>query len=136
MTPATLISTAARYERSYGCRKGDGGTADQLRAGAAAMYKLQAMHRRAQQAEGKMSRTDVLLRSVHGYIKHVHEKKDTNILWYWMRQHLRSAMEHARAGTGRAFSVHFTYYHDQLLDLQAKLAAAEAKLAALQGDPK
>ena len=41
MTPATLIATAARYERSYGCRKGDGGTADQLRAGAEAMVECE-----------------------------------------------------------------------------------------------
>jgi hypothetical protein len=41
MTPATLIATAARYERHYGCRKGDGGTADQLRAGAEAMVECE-----------------------------------------------------------------------------------------------
>jgi hypothetical protein len=40
-TPATLIATADRYERHYGCRKGDGGTADQLRAGAAAMLECE-----------------------------------------------------------------------------------------------
>ena len=40
MTPATLLATAARYERTYGCRKGDGGTADQLRAGAEAMARV------------------------------------------------------------------------------------------------
>ena len=41
MTPATLLATAARYERSYGCRKGDGGTADQIRAGAEAMVECE-----------------------------------------------------------------------------------------------
>ena len=41
MTPATLLATAARYEAHYGCRKGDGGTADQLRAGAEAMVECE-----------------------------------------------------------------------------------------------
>jgi hypothetical protein len=40
-TPATLLATADRYERHYGCRKGDGGTADQLRAGAEAMVECE-----------------------------------------------------------------------------------------------
>ncbi len=41
MTPDALLKAAARYERTYGCRAGDGGTADMLRAGAAAMEECE-----------------------------------------------------------------------------------------------
>ncbi len=41
MTPADLLAAADRYERHYGCRPGDGGTADKLRAGAEAMVEVE-----------------------------------------------------------------------------------------------
>ena len=41
MTPDTLEATAARYDRWYGTKPGDGGTSDQLRAGAQAMRDLE-----------------------------------------------------------------------------------------------
>ena len=37
LTPDTLDATAARLDRWYGTKPGDGGTSDQLRAGAQAM---------------------------------------------------------------------------------------------------
>ena len=40
MTPDTLEATAARYDRWYGAKPGDGGTSDQLRAGAQAMRRV------------------------------------------------------------------------------------------------
>ncbi len=50
LTPETLEQTALKYERWYGCRAGDGGTADMLRAGAAAMEEAERL--RARLAEG------------------------------------------------------------------------------------
>ena len=39
--PDTLEATAARYDRWYGTKPGDGGTSDQLRLGSSAMRELE-----------------------------------------------------------------------------------------------
>ena len=43
--PELLEATAARYDRWYGTKPGDGGTSDQLRAGAQAMRRVEELRR-------------------------------------------------------------------------------------------
>lgn len=71
--------------------------------------KAREMHRRAQRSEGKLSRTHNLLKSVMGYLSQPDDKN--NLKLWWLLQSVRSAMEHAREGSGKSFTVHFGYYY-------------------------
>lgn len=54
MTPDTLEATAARYDRWYGTKPGDGGTSDQMRAGAQAMRMVAAPERYGRRKVSRM----------------------------------------------------------------------------------
>ncbi len=129
-TPDDLLAAAAREADIYHQER----IPAMLRAGAEAMRKLQAMHRRAQRSEGKAQRTDALLASVLGAIQRHRVEKTTPSLWHLM-QDVQAAKDHAQAATGRAFTAHFNFYYYREQELLAKLSAAEAKLAALQEKP-
>lgn len=58
MTPSTLLATAERYERHYGCRPGDGGTADQLRAGAEAMLEVERLRAKLDLVQNVLMKVD------------------------------------------------------------------------------
>ena len=90
MTPDTLEATAARYDRWYGTKPGDGGTSDQLRAGAQAM-------RRVEEFEYLMSKVDGL-----SAILDRNENKgplsDIELMFCWLAaQDLRAAIRAHRA---------------------------------------
>ena len=82
--------------------------------------KLQAMHRRAQKAEGKLSRTYVMLTAVHGYLK------AQGTAGWWMMQHVKAARRHSRQGSGAYAHVVFGWRQAKVDALKAQ-ALKDAK---------
>jgi hypothetical protein len=90
--------------------------------------KVQEMHRRAQKAEGRLSRTGYILEAIRGYLK----AKRENAVWHVTFHLIRDAMEHARRGSGRAMWADCHWYHaekDATKARAAKLQMAFEKLA-------
>jgi len=82
--------------------------------------QVQNMHRRAQKAEGKLSRTHVMLTAVHGYLK------AQGTAGWWMMQHVKAALDHSRQGSGAYARVVFGWRQAEVDALKAQ-ALKDAK---------
>jgi hypothetical protein len=96
---------------------------------------LQVMHRRAQRSEGKNTRTQSLLASVSGFL---HRKPEGPVIsMWWLKSYVDAAMQHARAGSNKAFTMHYHYFGERQRkldienrELRQRAEAAEAKIEA------
>lgn len=103
-----------------------------------ARNRLHKMHRRAQKSEGKMQRSLTLLehiiarveRSITPYGKPAAEPLDSPRLHY----NLCAVRDHAKAASGRAQAVFWSYYGKLYHEQKARAEAAEAEAASLKAE--
>lgn len=88
-------------------------------------HKLQAMHRRAQKAEGLLSRAGYILVAVQGYLK----ATKSTAPWYLLHNLIGDALGYARRGSARAMWADCHWYSAEQKAATARADAAEAKLA-------
>lgn len=84
--------------------------------------KLQAMHRRAQKAEGKLARTASMVQAV---VNAFRAGRDPNNMW--AVRHLMAALSHARQASGAYFAAIWTWQRAELDKRDARIAELEAR---------
>lgn len=88
----------------------------------AANKRAERLHRRAQVAEGKMSRTARFLNTLISYYTQGPGKKE-----FWIGQFLKAAQRHSRNASGMSIGLQSDFYHRKLSELDQRVTEAKAE---------